>query len=97
MDILEAQKYSSSRISKSVTFVKAQRTKHMGGSMTDLYKRILQKKKEAGLTWDEISHQAHVRLGTWMTGLPTSKPTDEEIKRMAPVLNTTYEYLKYGK
>ena len=69
----------------------------MGGSMTDLYKRILQKKKEAGLTWDEISHQAHVRLGTWMTGLPTSKPTDEEIKRMAPVLNTTYEYLKYGK
>jgi hypothetical protein len=55
------------------------------------------KKKEAGLTWDEITHMAHIRLGTWMTGLPTSKPTDEELKKLAPVLNTTYEFLKNGK
>lgn len=65
--------------------------------MTDLYKRIMAKKKEAGFTWDEITHKAHIRLGTWMTGLPTSKPTDEELKKLAPVLNTTYEYLKNGK
>ena len=65
--------------------------------MTDLYKRILQKKKEAGLTWDEICKASQIRLGSWMTGLPTSKPTDEELKKLAPVLNTTYEYLKYGK
>lgn len=65
--------------------------------MTDLYKRILQKKKEAGLTWDEITHKAQIRLGSWMTGLPTSKPTDDELKRLAPVLNTTFEFLKYGK
>lgn len=65
--------------------------------MTDLFKRIFEKKKEAGLTWDEITKAAHIRLGTWMTGLPTSKPTDEELKRLAPVLNTTYKYLKYGK
>jgi transcriptional regulator with XRE-family HTH domain len=69
----------------------------MGGSMTPLYKRILEKKKEAGLTWDEICKAAQIRLGSWMTGLPTSKPTDEELKKLAPVLKTTYEYLKYGK
>ncbi len=65
--------------------------------MTQVFNRILKKKKEAGLTWDEIAQQAHIRLGSWMTGLPTSQPTDEELQKMAPVLNTTYEFLKYGK
>ena len=65
--------------------------------MTPLYKRILQKKKEVGLTWDELAKKAHIRVSTWMTGLPTSHPTDEEIKKIAPVLKTTYEYLKYGE
>lgn len=65
--------------------------------MTDLFKRINTKKKEAKLTWDEIAKSAHIRLGTWMTGLPTSAPTDEELRKLAPVLNTTYKYLKYGK
>jgi transcriptional regulator with XRE-family HTH domain len=69
----------------------------MGGSMTPLYKRILEKKKEAGLTWDEICKAAQIRLGSWMTGLPTSKPTDEELKRLAVVLNTSVAYLKTGK
>ena len=65
--------------------------------MTDLYMRILQKKKEVGLTWDEITKEAQIRLGSWMTGLPIGKPTDEELHKLAPVLKTTYEYLKYGK
>lgn len=65
--------------------------------MTPVFKRIMKKKKESGLTWDEITHKAQIRLGSWMTGLPTSKPTDEELKKLAPVLNTTYEYLKDGK
>lgn len=65
--------------------------------MSEMYRRIMAKKKEAGLTWDEITHMAHIRLGTWMTGLPTSKPTDEELQKLAPVLNTTYEFLKNGK
>lgn len=65
--------------------------------MTPLYKRILEKKKEAGLTWDEICKAAQIRLGSWMTGLPTSKPTDEELKRLAVVLNTSVAYLKTGK
>lgn len=64
--------------------------------MTPLYMRVLEKKTAAGLTWDEVSHKAHIRLGSWMTGLPTSKPTDEELKKLAPVLNTTFEYLKNG-
>lgn len=55
------------------------------------------KKKESGLAWDEICRLAKIRLGTWMTGIPTSKPTDEELKKLAPVLHTTYEYLKNGK
>lgn len=65
--------------------------------MTPVYKRILEKKKESGLTWDEIAKAAKIPLRSWMTGLPTSKPTDEELKKLAPVLNTTYKWLKYGK
>ncbi len=65
--------------------------------MTAEFKRILEMKKQSGLTWDEIAKKAHIRLGSWMTGLPTSKPTDEELQKLAPVLNTTYEYLKNGK
>ena len=68
-----------------------------GGKMTELYKRIFNLKKKANLSWDEVATQAHIRLGTWMTGLPTSAPNDEELHRLAPVLHTTYEYLKYGK
>lgn len=64
--------------------------------MTEMFKRIHEKKNEAELTWEEIAKAAHIRLGTWMTGIPTGKPTDEELKKMAPVLNTTFEYLKYG-
>ena len=65
--------------------------------MTDMFKRILDKKKASGLTWDDIAKAAGIRLSSWMTGLPTSRPTDTELMRIAPVLNTTYEYLKYGK
>lgn len=65
--------------------------------MTNEFKRILEKKKESGLTWDEIARTAHIRLGSWMTGLPTSKPSDEDLKKLAPVLKTSYLYLKTGK
>lgn len=65
--------------------------------MTPVFKRIMERKKAVGFTWDEIAKAAHIRLGSWMTGLPTSKPTDEELKKLAPVLETTYEWLKNGK
>ncbi len=65
--------------------------------MTKVYKRILKKKKASGLTWDQIAEAAGIPVASWMTGLATSSPSDEELKKIAPVLNTTYEYLKYGK
>lgn len=65
--------------------------------MTEVYKRILGKKKGTLLTWDQIAKRAHIRLGSWMTGIPTSKPSDEDLKKLAPVLGTTYKYLKNGE
>ncbi|MBR5007868.1 MAG: hypothetical protein IKY09_02705 [Methanocorpusculum sp.] len=64
--------------------------------MNAIFKRILEKKEEVKLTWDEIAKRAHIRLAPWMTGLSTCRPTDTELKKIAPVLNTTYKYLKYG-
>lgn len=64
--------------------------------MTDIYKRILKCKKESGLTWDEIVSAAKIPLASWQTGIPTSLPTDQELKKLAPVLHTTYEFLKNG-
>lgn len=63
----------------------------------NVFKRIMQKKVESGLKWDQIAKKAGIRLGSWMTGVPTQKPTDEELRKIAPVLGTTYEWLKYGE
>ena len=65
--------------------------------MTAVFKRILEKKKESGKTWDQIAKEAQIRVASWMTGIPTMSPRDDELKTLAPVLNTTYEYLKNGK
>ena len=64
--------------------------------MNKVFKRIMQKKVESEMTWDEIAKKAKIRLGSWMAGVPTCKPTDKELKAIALVLNTTYEWLKYG-
>lgn len=65
--------------------------------MTAIYKRILIKKAPTGLTWNELAEAAGIPVATWMTGLPSSEPTDEELQKMAAALDTTYEYLKYGR
>lgn len=65
--------------------------------MTSIFKRILDKKVETEMTWDEIAKEAHIPLKSWMCGLPNSHPSDAELKKLAPVLNTTYKWLKYGK
>ncbi len=65
--------------------------------MTEVYKRILILKAGRGLTWNQLAEQAGIPVATWMTGLPTSAPTDDELQKIAPVLETTYEYLKYGR
>lgn len=65
-------------------------------SWQSVYKRINAKRKEAGLSWNQLAKKAGIKTATWMTGLPISHPTDEEVRKIAPVLNTTYEYLRYG-
>lgn len=65
--------------------------------MTQVFRRILECKRKVRLSWWELSKKAKIKIGSWMTGLPISQPTDEELRRMAPVLKTTYEYLKTGK
>ena len=65
--------------------------------MTQEFKRILQRKEEIGLTWDEIALVAGIPVSSWMTGVPTSVPSDDEMEKLAPVLNTTYGYLKHGR
>lgn len=65
--------------------------------MTSVFLRIMKKKTECGLSWDEVCKEAHIGLASWMTGLPICSPTDAELKKIAPVLNTTFEWLKYGK
>lgn len=67
-------------------------------SWTNVYKRINAKRKEAGLTWNQLASKAGIRMGTWMTGLPISHPTEEEVHKIAnvPEMNTNYAYLRYG-
>ena len=64
--------------------------------MTGVYKRVLMKKAAKGMTWNELAAAAGIPVSTWMTGLPTSSPSDDELYKIAPVLDTTYAYLKYG-
>lgn len=65
-------------------------------SWNSVYKRINAKRKEAGLTWNQLAKQAGIKVGTWMTGLPISHPTKEDVRKIAPVVNSTYVYLRYG-
>ena len=67
-------------------------------SWTNVYKRINAKRKEAGLTWNELAKKAGIKMATWMTGLPISHPTEAEVRKIAavPEMNTTYAYLRYG-
>lgn len=64
--------------------------------MTGVFRRIFELKVKKGYTWNELAQLAGIPVATWMTGLPTSKPSDDELHALAPVLGTTYQYLKYG-
>lgn len=66
-------------------------------AQTKVYKRVNTKRKSCNLTWSELAELAGIPLASWMTGIPTSNPTDAELEAIAPVLGTTYDYLKYGK
>lgn len=62
-----------------------------------VFNRILEKKKASFKTWDEIAHEGHIRLASWMTGLLINEPTDEEMERLAKVLGTTKEWFINGQ
>lgn len=61
-----------------------------------VFDRVVLKKKESGLTWAQIAKAAGIKMSSWMTGVPFAQPKDSDLRAIAPVLNTTYEYLKYG-
>ena len=61
-----------------------------------VYRRINQKRIDAGLTWSKLAKLAHIPMGSWMTGVSFDHPSDEEIRKIAPVVNSTFEYLRYG-
>lgn len=65
--------------------------------MTEIFRRIMQKKIESRLEWNEIASNGGIKISSWMTGIPTSNPIDDDIRKIAPVLGTTFEWLKYGK
>lgn len=62
-----------------------------------VFSRIIEKKNEKGLTWDEISQKGHIRLSTWMTGILINEPSPQEMERLAKVLGTTKEWLENGQ
>lgn len=65
--------------------------------MGTVFSRVLQKKIDSKKTWNEIAKEAHIGLSSWMCGVPYAHPKDEELKKIAPVLNTTFEWLKNGE
>ncbi len=67
-------------------------------SWTNVYRRINEKRMEAGLSWNQLAALAEIKVKSWMTGIPTSHPTETEVHKIAnvPQMNTTYEYLRYG-
>lgn len=60
-------------------------------------KNIFKAKKDCGKGWDQIAAEAGVPVSSWMTGVPFAEPTEEEVRKIAPVMNTTYEALTGGK
>ena len=64
--------------------------------MTGVFKRIFELKNKKGFTWNELAEKAGIPVATWMTGLPTSMPSDDDLHDLAPVLDTTFAWLKYG-
>lgn len=65
-------------------------------SWRNVYRRIEEERVRCGLTWNKLARQAGVPMSTWMTGLPIAHPTDEEVRKIAPVVRSTYMYLRYG-
>lgn len=64
--------------------------------MTQVFSRILELKNREGFTWDKLAELSGIQVSSWMTGVDFCQPTDSELRKIAPTLKTTYEYLKTG-
>lgn len=62
-----------------------------------IYRRMRDLLIEKKMTWNELCAEAHVPMGSWCFGVPYDQPSDDELRRIAPVLDTTYEWLRYGQ
>lgn len=67
------------------------------------YNRVLQKGREKynkKLPWSSIAKDAGLKLGSWMVDAGSCNrkpPKEEEIRKIADVLDTSYEWLLYGE
>ena len=67
------------------------------------YNRVLQKGREKynkKLPWDTLAKEAKIRSGSWMVNAGSCKrkpPMEEEIRKIADALGTSYEWLLYGE
>lgn len=63
---------------------------------TPVYKRVEEVRLETGLTWSKFAKKAGLKLKSWMTGVPTTNPTDAELQAIADTYGVNFEWLKYG-
>ena len=67
------------------------------------YNRVLKKSQEKynkKLPWDTLAKEAKIRSGSWMVNAGScnrTPPTEEEIRKIAEALDTSYEWLLYGE
>lgn len=67
------------------------------------YKRVRQKGQEkygCKIPWNYLAKDAGIMTGSWMVSADSCKrtpPTEEEIRKIADALGTSYEWLLYGE
>lgn len=66
------------------------------------YTRVEKKAREKynKLPWNELAREAHIPLASWMTSASccvASHPSEDVIRKIAEVLDTSYEWLLYGE
>ncbi len=68
----------------------------------DFYTRVEQKGREkynGRLPWGDLSRDAHIGMGSWMVDAGSCSrcpPSETVIRKIAQVLEVTYEWLIYG-
>lgn len=72
-------------------------------SWGNFYKRVRQKGQEkygCKIPWNYLAKDAGIMTGSWMVSADSCKrtpPTEEEIRKIADALGTSYEWLLYGE